>query len=42
MNTVIDSLYLRRIRVDYTSPAICEVLVSLTGSSLTVEIEGDI
>lgn len=42
MKTIIDPLRLRQIRLEYSSPAICEVDVSLSGSTLTVTIEGDV
>lgn len=42
MNTVIDNLFWRRPKIEYTSPPICEATVEFSGSSIMVIIEGDI
>jgi hypothetical protein len=41
MNSVIDILFLRRPKLEYTSPPICEAKVEFSGSSVLVIIEGD-
>lgn len=41
MNAVLDVLRLRRVRLDYVSPPICQVILSGSGSSLMLEaVEG--
>jgi hypothetical protein len=42
MNSVIDNLFLRRPKLEYTSPPICEAAVEFSGSSVIVIVEGDI
>lgn len=42
MNVIYDNLSLRRPKLEYVSPPICEAVVVVSGSGFVVVLQGDI